>query len=116
MVHLVAHVPCVDDKKNSFGDFVRKGAVPIPYIVALIFAIIVIAVIAFMFFTQTGIFSGTASKEYCEARKLQYCWDWSIAGEQHPPQDGWGNYEPKCKDVVVEPTVPECSSLHVPIS
>ena len=93
----------------------RKGAIPVPYIVAIIFAIVVISLIAYMFFTHTGIFSGTTHKKYCEAKKLQYCWDWSQAGKSNPPKGGWSSYEPTCQGVVDEPTVEECSKLHITI-
>lgn len=89
-----------------------KGYLPLPYIVALIFAVIVIAVIAYMFFTHTGIFSGTVSKEYCEAQKLKYCYDWQVAGEASPP-----TWNEKCTNIGVgAPDTTDCETLGIIIS
>jgi len=93
-----------------------KGALPLPYIVAIIFAVIVIALIAYMFFTQTGIFSGVVNKENCEAKRLKYCFDWKIAGEANKPKGGWANYAPGCTSFFADVTTPDCEQLGIKIS
>ena len=63
-----------------------KGAIPVKYIVAIIFAIVVIAIILFMFFTHTGIFSDVVNKEICEANKLSFCFEWQRSGYNGKPE------------------------------
>lgn len=95
-----------------------KGALPLPYIVAIVFAVIVIAIIAYMFFTQTGIFSKSVNEEYCGAKRLKYCFDWKVAGggEDNKPKGGWGNYAPECKDFFADVTTSDCEALGIKIS
>jgi len=94
----------------------KKGAIPVKYIVAIIFAIIVIALIAYMFFTQSGIFQGVITEEVCEAQKARYCFEWSLAGEPNPPAGGWDSYAPGCTAIgVVDPGVDGCSTLGITI-
>jgi hypothetical protein len=64
-----------------------KGSIPIPYIIAIIFGIIVIAVLAYWFFTTTG-GVGTATQEAeCEAALFEFCMNWIRAGEDNKPFD-----------------------------
>lgn len=65
-----------------------KGALPVPYIVALIFAIIVVALIAYLFFFHTGIFQVEIMRIYCEVTKLKYCFE--------KPGVTFKEYDPKC--------------------
>lgn len=76
-----------------------KGYLPVPYIVALIFAVAVIALIAYMFFTQSGLFSGTASKTHCSAKYFEFCLAWSRIkfDTAKPPDGGFDSYASECK-------------------
>jgi hypothetical protein len=89
-----------------------KGALPLPYVVAIIFAIIVIAVIVYMFLTQTGIFSITINEQYCDAQKLGYCYNWQTAGRNNPPE-----WDERCANIgVTAPDEPACEQLGIEIS
>lgn len=74
------------------------------YIVALILAVAVIAVVAYMFFTHTGIFSGVVTEKYCEAKKMEFCFKcdlgenptWSDLASECKSLSGFENLE--CKD------------------
>lgn len=50
----------------------RKG-VAVPYIVGIVLAIIVIAVVGFFFISNAGKVSQTGSGVECTAKKVQYC-------------------------------------------
>ena len=52
-------------------------AVAIPYIVAIILAVIVIAVIGYFLFFKGGFFLGTANEQECRAREVFYCGQWA---------------------------------------
>jgi hypothetical protein len=51
----------------------NKGAVPIPYIIALVLAIIVIALVVYWLFFSSGDFGDIISEKGCEAKKMAYC-------------------------------------------
>lgn len=55
----------------------KKGALPVPYIVAIIIAIIVIAVLIYWFFVLSGKGTGTASEQFCRAKEFTYCSAWA---------------------------------------
>jgi hypothetical protein len=93
-----------------------KGELPTPYIVALVFAVIIIAVLAYMFFTHTGLFSGTVSKSECEAVRIKYCLDWQMAGADKPPGGGWDMYKKGCTEIGVTASKDDCASLGIQIS
>jgi hypothetical protein len=57
-----------------------KGALPVPYIVALIIAIIVIAVLIYWFFIISGKPWEEFRKDQCTARAVAYCTTWAPTG------------------------------------
>lgn len=73
----------------------RKGAIPIPYIIALIFAVIILGVIGYWFFVASGQGGGKMSEAICKAKAYEYCSIWSNSGYV---EDG----KPKNKDFVDE--------------
>jgi len=92
-----------------------KGALPLPYIVALIFAIIVVAAVAYLFFTGVWEFPWVTEQQKCEAMKLRYCNDWKTAGEE--PSGGWDGYAPGCRDYeVAVDSSDDCSRIGIIIS
>lgn len=92
-----------------------KGALPLPYIVAIIFAVIVIAVVGWLFFTGVWEFPPITKKQWCEAQKLKYCYDWQKAGKE--PTGGWDGYAKGCKEVGINgPTQEECEKAGIKIS
>jgi len=54
-----------------------KGALPVPYIVALIIALIVIAILAYWFFVLSGRSGTEADIKLCEAKAVTYCAAWA---------------------------------------
>lgn len=57
-----------------------KGSLPVPYIVAFIIAVAVIAVAAYLFFNQSNQWQDTALREYCKAKCLE-CQSLATTGE-----------------------------------
>lgn len=63
----------------------KMGAVPIPYIIALVLAIAVIALISYWFFVLGGDFGGIIVEKGCEAKKMAYCSEWKTTGTRPDP-------------------------------
>ena len=61
-----------------------KGSIPMPYIVAAIFAIIVIVIIGYMFFTESNTSLNVFENAFCNAKCLEYC-------NLHKGE-GWSNF------------------------
>lgn len=60
----------------------KMGAVPIPYIIALVLGIAVIALIAYWLFFSGGEFGGIITEKACEAKKMAYCNELKSTGTQ----------------------------------
>ncbi|RLI73191.1 hypothetical protein DRP04_16100 [Archaeoglobales archaeon] len=81
-----------------------KGAMPVPYIIAIVIGIIVIGVLAYMFVTKTGIFSGFTSEQECKAKLKVWCTQWQLSGfdplwpHDNPFASGQDNdFAPECR-------------------
>jgi len=61
-----------------------KGAIPLPYIIAIIFGIIIIAIIGYWFFTTSGGVGGSSQQAACQSAALQFCLDWIRSGSESP--------------------------------
>jgi hypothetical protein len=88
-----------------------KGEAPVAYIVALLLAVIIIAVIAYMFFTKTGLFAQGADMATCKAKQAAFCFEWSRYqyDTTKKPAGGWDEYQPGCTEVgVPEPSQQDC--------
>ena len=57
-----------------------KGALPVPYIVALIIAILVIAILVYWFFVLSGQGGSEATFRLCQGKLFTYCSQWSVCG------------------------------------
>lgn len=57
-----------------------KGALPVPYIVAIIIAIIVIVVLVVWFFVLSGSGNLAALDKLCRATEFTYCAQWQGSG------------------------------------
>lgn len=64
-----------------------KGSIPIPYIIAIIFGIVVIAILAYWFFTTTGGVGGATQEVECETALFEFCMSWIRNGEDNKPFD-----------------------------
>ncbi|MBI4010264.1 MAG: hypothetical protein HY361_03695 [Candidatus Aenigmarchaeota archaeon] len=63
-----------------------KGEIPVGYIVAIVLGVIVIVLLGYLFFVQSGNFTGTISEQTCIGKLLSYCNFWSVC-----------NYGPECQ-------------------
>ncbi len=90
-----------------------KKGIAIPYIIALILGIVVVGVIGYWFFTTTGTGSGSAVVSQCNAKKTQWCTDWSRTAFDNARKPGnWESFAPGCSNVgVAEPGSLECRTL-----
>jgi len=82
-----------------------KGAVPIPYIIALLLGIAVVAILGYWFFVLGGTWGGEVTAETCRTRALTYCTSWQMLGfpydvddTSQPPDivDWFSNKFPEC--------------------
>jgi len=69
-----------------------KGDLPVPYIVALIIAIIVIAVLIYWFFVESNTSTNTGTALLCKGKLLAYCTQWATCNYLDcQPKDNTGN-------------------------
>lgn len=82
-----------------------KGALPVPYIVAIIIAIIVIALLVVWFFILRGQGGSAATLAFCQGKAITFCTQVAACGYQNScaPKDKDGNaitdfyvYAPDC--------------------
>ena len=70
-----------------------KGAVPVPYIIALLLGIAVVAIIGYWFFVLSGQTGGEATLSTCNTRAYTYCAGWQVLGytgdDNSGPSVGW---------------------------
>jgi hypothetical protein len=59
----------------------NKGDVPIPYIIALILGVIVIALLAYWIFFSGGNLGTIITEKGCEAKKMGYCNEYKTTGK-----------------------------------
>ncbi len=71
----------------------RKGAVPIPYIVAIVLGIAIIGLIGYWLFVSSSKLGETISASECQAKAYQYCS--SIFK---------GSWDQRCTDIGIDPT------------
>ena len=104
----------------------KKGAVPVPYIIALILGIVVVGLLGYWFIVLGGRVPGTATQAWCEERRTVWCNDLAAKGfdeTQRPsfPVKGcdrfdalgcWENFAPGCTEIGVgKPSVDDCRRL-----
>jgi len=94
---------------------VRKGAVPVPYIIALILGIIVVGLLAYWFFILGGKIPGITTEQWCNERKFSFCTQWSECGYGTSCYPGdWSGFASGCLEIGIgEPSSTECSQLLV---
>lgn len=71
-----------------------KGALPVPYIVALIIAILVIAVLVYWFFVLSGQGGSEATFRLCQGKLFTYCSQWATCNYQDTCQPKDRNNQP----------------------
>lgn len=89
----------------------RKGAIPVPYIIALILGIVVVGILGYGFFVLGWKIPGIATTWSCNADKFRYCNEWAQTNYVASPGD-WDSYAPGCSDIGVgAPTPSDCRAL-----
>ncbi len=92
-----------------------KKGIAIPYIIALILGIIVVGVIGYWFFATTGTGGGSAAVANCNAKKLQWCNEWTKTGFQTSPSGTLGTWDAHASGCtalgVGDPSETSCRSL-----
>jgi hypothetical protein len=87
----------------------KKGALPVPYIVAIIIAIIVIVAIVYWFIYLRGQSWIETQEQICRGKELSYCTEWATCGldkatcrpknpSTQQPQD-FTQYASECKEL-----------------
>lgn len=66
-----------------------KAAVPVPYIIALIFAIAVVALIGYWYFTSSGLWGGQYLSFRCSKLAHEFCSTWQNTGTKPDEWDAW---------------------------
>ena len=91
----------------------KKGTIPVPYIIALILGIVVVGILGYGFFVLGWKIPGLSAELQCNARKDSYCTEWARSGYDAEPQGGvWESYAPGCKDIgVAKPSKYDCKLL-----
>ncbi len=89
----------------------RKGAIPIPYIIAIIFGIVVIAIIGYWFFTTAGDIGSASQQADCETALFEFCISWIREGEANKPFDHKVVEDCGPLDIGV-PTFAQCTSVY----
>ena len=64
------------------------GSVPVPYIIALVLAIIVLAIIAYWLFFSGTDFGRIIIEAGCKSKKMAYCNEWKTTGTK-PAEEGF---------------------------
>lgn len=83
----------------------KKGAIPVPYIIALILGIVVVGILGYGFFVLGWRIPGLSAEQQCSTRKSSYCTEWARSGyadEAEPKGGVWDDYAPGCKDIGVD--------------
>jgi len=70
----------------------KKGAVPIPYIIALLLGIAVVAILGYWFFVLGGQWGGEVTLQRCKTMAHTYCSSWKAVAyraDGDNPSIGW---------------------------
>lgn len=74
----------------------EKGAVPVPYIIALILGIVVVGLLAYWFFVLGGRVGDQASETECRATENIYCTTWAATGYGDESKPGGKDFSDTC--------------------
>jgi len=86
----------------------QKGAIPVPYIVALILGIVIIALLGYWFFVLGGRLPGQATEGVCREKALVWCSEWSGTGYD---ASGFVGFSTTCgAEDIASYYAPECCS------
>lgn len=66
-----------------------RKAVAVPYVIALILGVAVIALLGIWFVITGGRFSGQSSDTYCQGQQVEYCTKWVSSSTEPRNPDTW---------------------------
>ena len=73
----------------------KKGAVPIPYIIALLLGIAVVSILGYWFFVLGGQWGMEVTLQRCNTRAMTYCTTWRTAAYGYDKnEEGSGTGKP----------------------
>ncbi|MFH8086612.1 MAG: hypothetical protein QW609_02210 [Candidatus Aenigmatarchaeota archaeon] len=74
-----------------------KGSIPVSHILAIIFGIIILALIGYWLFMYSGLFGENLSVAECRTRLLSYCSEERVKDNlQSVSTQEWNGYEKRC--------------------
>lgn len=94
----------------------KKGALPVPYIVAILIALVVIVLLLYWLYYVGFIkFNPQIDRAACESKRIPYCTAWAASnyatdqktGEPINPPGPWDRYAADCVQNNAMPTVTE---------
>jgi hypothetical protein len=74
-----------------------RGEIPIPYIIALILGIAVVAIVLYWLLTQSGAFGGVMLEYSCKAKREDYCAEFKLRGAA-PGGKTFAEFAQECKN------------------
>ncbi|MEM7827568.1 MAG: hypothetical protein QXD72_02555 [Candidatus Aenigmatarchaeota archaeon] len=81
-----------------------KGAIPIPYVIALIFGVMLLALLGYWISYQSSKTIGTGQTTQCDTRQHLYCSQWKLSRFNVQPLVPLGNCErpdqERCKTIL----------------
>ena len=93
----------------------NKGQIPVPYIIALLLGIAVVAILGYWFFVLGGKIPGQATESWCKIKENTWCSEYSATDYSTEPTGGeWGDYAPGCVAIgFTKPDETACRTLLV---
>jgi len=91
-----------------------KGAIPVPYLIAIIFAVVIIGFIGYYFYTELAIFGGKLSESQCLTKRITFCTE-CLSGAVSC--DSWNIEVPKCVGILKDSDIPsndKCKEILYP--
>ena len=82
---MAALQPLATPSRHHEVHLTPKGSIPIPYIVALVLAIAVIAIVVYWLFFSGSDFDRMLKEKGCYAKKLSYCNEYETSSTENIP-------------------------------
>lgn len=89
----------------------KKGAIPVHYIIALILGIIVVGLLGYWFFVLGGRIPGQVSETDCRTKQHAYCTEWSANGYDLDNKPDGKDFSEDCPTTSADVYAPECCSF-----
>jgi hypothetical protein len=92
-------------------EMMRKGELPVPYIIALILGIVVVGILGYGFFILGWRIPGLSNQGNCQTKVTEWCSQWSKNDydSNNMPADTWETYAPGCDSAGIgQPSAISC--------